>query len=413
MSVDWEAALREIEPSEGAKKTAKNLNFFGIQPKAETIEKIRRPVGIGAKGFTQGALGQLGNLAEILGPLAGPLGQFFPSSKQVGKDFESVAGEKFTPETTTEEFIERGAEGAGSILGTGGPLKAATGIGQVAKTTAAALVPAGVSLFTEKENLPPWMQAAATIGSSLALHRASGKSLRSIEKDLYGQARNLAAGQNVDASQLSRNLNTLEQQLSKGGSTGPKSAVKGLVDEIKAKIANGRISMEDLMEFKRNINERAGEFFKISGSKGFWKLLGKNVDNAIQVFEQTNPQFKDAYRYANSLHKGLNESRVIERFIKSHPILAGHAGGINALLHFSGIGAPGIGTAALAKGAEVATALVRNPGLRRAYFDFLKSASKGEVRGALAALKKFNSNDEIKKAVNSDEEWQSALQDLK
>jgi len=385
-----EISQKEI-PSEKAIKIAKGLRFYGWEPRPETIEKIRKPTGAALKEFAGGFIGTPGDIFNFLQRMAKiekPL-TVLPTSEQVGRVFEKLAGEEFRPETMAQQYLARGAGALGGILSLGGPLKATTLAGTLGRTAIGALVPSAVMTATEQVGLPPWMQAASGIGASILAHRISGKSLRNIEKDLYRKADTLAEGRTIPTKNLERNLTKLDKILEKGIKTGPKSALKEISNDIRDKIKNGNIKVDELMEIKRNINERMGEFEKIKGSKGLWKILGKDVDSSIKEFETVSPEFGQVYRQANSLHKGINESRYIENFIKKHPILAAHAGIIGYALKSvtSGVSLPKV---ALAKMGELAIALARNPGLRKTYFDILKNASKGEVRATLNSLKKFN-----------------------
>jgi len=387
----FQAEEPEKKVSKKAEKVAKGFGFFGLQPKPETIEAIRQPTGVALKEFAGGLLGTPGDIINFVQRLSNVKEPrtILPSSEQVGRFFEKAADEEFKPKTTAQEYIGNAAGFLGSIIGTGGPLAGGTLSKSLGRTALAAIVPSAVSTAGEKAELSPWLRAATTIGSALITHRVTGKSLKTVNKELFNKATSLAEGKTVGTIGLERDLNTLEKTLAKGVSTPPKTAIKGVIKEIESKIKNGRIPVDELMEAKRNINERVGEFFNIKGSKNLFKNAGKVVDKGIQTFETENPEFKQAFRQANSMFKGMNETKVIERFISRHPILS-----TEALLLKKFIGpiftGKSIGIAAAAKGAEFATALARNPGLRKAYTDILKNATKNEVRGTLNSLKKFN-----------------------
>lgn len=394
--------ISETQPAAQSKseKIAKSLKFYGVKPKAATIESIRQKVGTGLRGLAGGLIGTPSDIVKLLtkvakAPLGGLLGkpvgkaaekitEFLPTSEKVEQFFDTMAGEKFEPKTTTEKLIANTASGLGAIL-LGGPLKATTRLPSGVRTVMAAVAPAVAMTATEKADLPPWAQAASAIGASLLVHKFTGKNIKSVRNEWYRKADKLAEGKSIKAESLNKNLSKLETLLYKGGKTGPKEAVKKLANEVKGKIHGGRIGLDELIEFKKNINERMGEFEKIKGSKGFWKMLGGMVDKGIGQYEKFNPEFKKVFRQANSLHKGLREARVIESFIKSHPIISAEAGLVLNMLPGGAVTKVGI-----LKGGELVAAFARNPGLRKAYFEVLKNASKNEVRGTLNAVKKFN-----------------------
>jgi hypothetical protein len=381
----------EKKPDIKAEQIAKSLKFYGLTPSSELIEKIRKPTGIALKEFTSGLLGTPGDILNFLNKLTKKEETYpiLPTSEEIGRFFETAAKEEFKPETTSEEYIGNTAGFLGSILGTGGPLAGGTAAKSLGRTALAAIVPSAVATATEKAELPSWMRVTSTIGSALLTHRVTGKSLKSINKELYEKATSLSKNKLVKTASLERNLDKLETTLKKGVSTPPKTAIKTVIGEIRSKIKNGEIPVEELMEAKRNINERVGEFFNIKGSKNLFKNAGKIVDIGLQEFEKTNPEFKQAFRQANSMFKGLNETKAVERFLIKHPVLTGEAFLLKKFLGpiFTG---KSIGVAASVKGIEFLLALSRNPGLRKAYNDILKNAAKNEVRGTLNSLKKFN-----------------------
>lgn len=427
--------IEEKPVSAKAKKIAEGFKLFGKEPfTPEQVEVGRRRAGIGLKRLAGGLLGTPGDITQLLkgavrvgasgligevepvkkvGKILGKGIDIIPTSGQIEKFFEKTTGEKFDAETFGEKIIGNTAGYLGSILTLGGPLKGTVKIPGALRTALAAFVPATAVAAAEKAGAPPWLEASAAIGSSLLLHKMTGKSLKDIKKGWYKEAESLAEGKSISAIPLKRNLDKLKKTAAKGIKTGPKSAVNEMISEIENKISGPRISGKDiekriigrrfgvkdidkkiignrieipeLLEIKRNINERMGEFEKIKGSKGLFKALAKTVDDGIKQYETIHPKFREAYRSANSLHKGMNESRTIERWIKKHPIVAAEAGIVLNIL-------PGglVTKVGLVKGGEIAAAMIRNPGLRKAHMEVLKNASRNEIKGTIQSLRRFN-----------------------
>jgi len=359
-SVDFETLgfIEEAPVSEKAKEIAKGFKFFGLQPKPETIEPIRRKAGVALKELAGGLLGTPGDLIQFVHNFAGveQPRDIIPTSDKIKKGFEKLAGEEFNPQNLGEEIIGQGAGALGSILGLGGPLKGTTAIKGALRTGLAALIPSSVAVLGEKAKLPKGVILTSTIGSALLTNRLTGKSLKQINSGLFKEAEQLAKNQTVSATKLSKELSSLDKILEKGVGTGPKTAIKGVVKDLQGKIKDGRIAVDELTAAKRDISERLGEFINIKGSKNLFKAAGKIVDDGIKTFEETNPKFKEVFRDANSLFKGRQEAQSFERFIKKHPILSAEAGLLLKLIKPS-LGIKAVPTAVGIKSAEVLTAL--------------------------------------------------------
>ena len=111
----------------------------------------------------------------------------------------------------------------------------------------------------------------------------------------------------------------------------------------------------------------------------------------IQQFEKINPEFKDIYRQANSLHRGIAESRRMENFITGNKYLNTLViGGGNTILKLLGYGTGAISTLSGIKAFNILRAFKRNPGLRKTYQQILKNAAKEDVRATGQAIKNFN-----------------------
>lgn len=416
MSASWEEAYKGVEPSEKSKEIASE-KIFGYQPfTAEQIETARHKVGIGLKGVASGILGSLEDISEFAQGIVGvkkPV-KFLPSSQDVGEFFEKASGEKFSPETTGEEFLEKGTTFLGSLLGLGGPLKGGSKIGSLGRTALGAFVPAGVATVAEKENLPSWMQAASTIGSSFLIHRLTGKGLKDMEKALYKKAESLLPeGASVDASQLESKIGRLETGLRKGLEAPSESAVLKTLDKFRNKIQDGEIAIDELTAARRSLVEMTltDEVRKSPRARTLLKSVFKDIDDTIGEYGKKNPEYVETYRQANSLHRGMQESKKIGNWIKQHPYLATAAGS------FLGVFSPlGLGTSlAAGKSLAIGSALARNPGLRKAYWEVLKNASKQEVKGTATALKKFNSQlkkTDLEETPNQKSDWEEAYESM-
>jgi len=418
----------DVEPSEKAQQIAKHMKVFGYQPKPETIEAIRKPLvqklRMPGTEFATSLLGAPGDVMAFVNQLIAkpitekitgregvpfeetPLGAIIPTSERLHRGFEEIAGEKIRPETTGEEILGTTAGFLGSMLGLG-----AKGIGKpgrlpfttkqmpaAVKTVLSAFAPASAYVGAKKADLPPWAVASAAIGTSLLTHKLTNKTIGQMKNDLYAMSDTLSKDVMLPSKNLVSRLDNLQGIMSKGLRTGPKSRINTLIEEMKGKAGGGAILLEDLIQFRKDIIEVGKEFTKdqLKGSETFWKGLRQSVDNSIQDYEKTNPKFSQAFRQANSLHRGLMESKRMETFLNKHRTLSGLAGiggGLSALLK-SVLGVGQVSGLAAIKAYNFTRAMTRNPGLRKAWKDVFKNAVNENVRGTARSLKNFNMESE-------------------
>ena len=383
-----------VAPTKKAKEFASNLKLFGWEPTPEQVEPLRHALALGTKEFAGSAAGATGDILSFLKNLMGIKGgnQYLPTSENIKGLIEKGYGEPIQAETSGEEYTSAGLSGLGSLMGFGGPIKGATALKTAIRTVAGGMLPSIAGKAAERANLPDWAQAATAVGTAFLTHKMTGKSLRDIEKGLYNKANDLAGNAIIKSDNLVNRLEKLQSKMSEGITTGPKARIHSAIEEIKGKAGGGGVKVTDLMQYRRDVNEISKEFTRdqFKGSEMYWKGLRTSIDQSIGDFEKNNKAFSSVYRQANSLHRGINESRTIERFLKRHPLLAGEAGALGWILKATTESTIGLKAIPVLKTAEVATALYRNPGLRKAYFNVLKSASKEEVRSTLKYLKQFN-----------------------
>ena len=384
--------VQKSETGKASEDVAKSFKFFGFEPKAETIESIRQPVGAALKRFAGGLLGTPGDIEQLARSVTGTeKRQILPTSKEVESGFEKISGQEYKPEGTAQEILAETSGALGSILGLGGPLKGASLLKSLTRTGLGAFVPATTSVISGKLELPDWMQASAVIGSGILTHRLTGKSMKQTANELYKKSDELAKGVMIPTDPFKNRLDKFQSTLSEGLTTGPKSKMHSAVEEIKGKISGGAVPLPSIIKFRKDVNEISKEFTKdqLKGSESYWKGLRSTIDETIGEYEKVNPEFSQTYRQANSLFRGLNEARSIENFIKKHPILSGEGALFLKFLTPIGISSTLTGATSL-KAIEFANALRRNPGYRKAYYDVLKDASKNELKGTINSLRKFN-----------------------
>lgn len=250
-------------------------------------------------------------------------------------------------------------------------------------------------------------KAYAKIGTILAGSMINPKSAEKLKDSLYKQAREAKpADADVTANTLVKRADEFEKQLLKGDpSAGSKKKSLSLIKELKDKVKNNKINVDELEEFKRNINEaRSGLYdeFKIDklGRKTAKRNLdhvSKLVDDTLNEYGKTNPEWESFYRPANEVHGAIAESKrarnVIGRVAKKygmHTILPalgiGHFGGAPAL---GGIAATAAAGTAIVGGGEILAKFAKSPTLQKHYMNLVNSALKEDVVAVHENLKKL------------------------
>ena len=410
------------EASDKSKEIAKSLKFYGFEPDPESVEAIRRPLVqkllYPATEFTSATVGAPGDVLSLLNELiARPTAEFItkkptqpyeetifskilPTSEMVHRKAEEAAGEKIRPESITEELIGTTSGFLGSMVGLG-----AKGLGKAGQipftkikipaainTVLNAFAPAAAFTGAKKADLPPWMTVGATLGTSLLTHRLTNKAVPQIRNDLYKRAGDMSKGQVIYSDKLLDRIDGLYEQLQKGGKTSAKSSVMKFMDNIRAKAIGGGIELDDVIEARKNLFEESKMLTKqqYKPTERYWNQARKVLDDTIKDYK--NPEFQKVFREANSLHRGIKESRKMEAWVKGHLKESAIGLGGNFLLRHLQIasGLSPLKAAAATKAYYFTKALVKNPGFRKAYKDVLKNAANENIRGTSRALKNFN-----------------------
>lgn len=256
-------------------------------------------------------------------------------------------------------------------------------------------------------------KAYGKLGTILAGSMINPKSAEKLKDSLYAQAREAKpVDAKVTANTLVKKTNDFEKQLLKGDpSAGSKKKTLSLIKEIKDKVKNNKIDVDELEEFKRNINEaRSGlyEEFKIDkvGRKSAKRNLdhvSNLIDDTLKEYGKTNPEWEAFYRPANEVHGAIAQSKRVRNWVGKNakkigflPLLAEMG-----LYHYGG--APAAGAAALAGGAaavgfvgsEIGARIMKSPTLRKHYMNVVNSALREDVVAVHENLKRLDS--EMKK----------------
>jgi len=371
--------IKEVEGFPGLREIGRHAARTGSRI-AETIGGIPGDVG----NLIQS--GVFAGLESLVGHEATPemreqakrFSEVAPSSSEL-KKFSEESTEGFTsPQNAVEKSSDEFTELAASLLG---PMKFRKVLGvalgsQLAKEGVKAL------------GLGEGAQDAAKYGTMFLLSALNPRGALNYSQLQYQKANELAKGASINAVQMFSNLSDLKTDLLKGVTTSEKNTVLRPIEELLEKSKNGKIQVQELTAAKRDINKLMGEPETLKGAKKLLKVVGKEVDDAIKLFERINPAFKEAYRPANEIFGAVMQGNKVQNFIKKNLGLKSVIGTLagEAVLGHPELLIPTLGTAVgglgVAKGVDFFMRLAKSPELQK-YYAKAMAAAAAEDLGAL------------------------------
>lgn len=260
---------------------------------------------------------------------------------------------------------------------------------------------------TEKE------KTYAKLGTIVAGSMINPGSAQKLGKSLYAQAKEARpTDAKIGAKNLLKNSESFEKQLLKGdpGASSKKKSLD-LIKEIKSKIKNDNIEIEELEQFKRDINEARSSLYETFKSDKVGKKSAKRnldmvsnlVDKSLKEYGKVNPEWEAFYRPANEVHGAIAQShkarnnimRVAKKY-GMHAILPalgiGHFGGGPGMAGIVGSAAAGT---AIVGGLEIGARFAKSPVLQKHYINLINSALKDDIVAMHENLKRLEK--ELKK----------------
>ena len=312
-----------------------------------------------------------------------------PGSSELKDLSVKIFGEKVLPQSKTESFIDDIVSDA-AVLAV--PVK-----GKIPFMRSIGTALAGNLAFkgAEKVGLDEKGQAAAKLGAFFLSGLAGKGNVKKYWSEQYKLAENaVPTGAQVETFALERKLDNLSHDLSKGISTPSKEFVKTPLKNIRKKIKTGKISVDELVEIKRNINEHRGKLYKdltgkqsINYAQGKINDLSGLVDSEIAKYGKTNATFLNHYKNANEAFAGFNQSKRVGNWLGRQIKLIGKG----PLLILEGLFPkllPGtVASFVGLKGGELVTRVLRNPTLRNYYGNLVKDAVKENTAGFIKNLR--------------------------
>lgn len=355
-----------------------------------------------------GTAGDILKLPKKLIPLSedlegGRLSDIIPGSEELKKSSEKLLGEKVKPRTSSEKRSDEFIEDITSLFL---PIKGKLPfLKSLQRSTSIALGGQAAKETAKRFKVGEEGQEAAKITGIIVSSLIDPKSAVKHVNGLYDLARsNRPVNAVVKAGNLRNASNALETSLKKGGTAPSKTKTLEKLKEIKGKIKNNNIEVDELESFKRTLNElRSALYEEFKSDKIGRKSAKRNLDNVSKVIDdalteygKANPSWEKYYRPANEAFGAIEQSKKISNFIKKHAnVAAPTSGGALILESIFGGGLPvktaaigGIGTVAL-KGAELMARIMKSKTLRNHYLNVLGAAAKEDATALSRNLQKL------------------------
>jgi len=185
-------------------------------------------------------------------------------------------------------------------------------------------------------------------------------------------------------------LSNVEKIAKKGALTESKVPTLKLIEEIKAKSPSGIMTVEEAIQFDKDINKQIMRAGADKTKKGLLKQLKGAHTEALNTYAKENPAWAAKFKEAKQAYAGIAQSEKLQNFIKRNANLSNFAHG-SLMLGLQELAIPGKagaklatvgGTASILYAAEIAKRLVTNPALRKYYGNVVK-ASLSENKAAL------------------------------
>ena len=314
-----------------------------------------------------------------------------PTSKEL-KSLSEKATKGFTK--AKDQYEEIGDEIASTAASLLGPMKfrRALGVGigsQAAKE--------GLKILGTEEGT----QEAGKLGTMFLLSMMNPGGAMKYASSQYEKANEIAKGVSVHAGKLESNLKSLLTGLEKGVTTSAKNVVIRPIEDLLPKIKNGKISVDELTAAKRDINTLMGDPALLKRERNLLKGVGREVDQAIGVYEKINPAFKKAYRPANEIYGAVMQGNKASNFVMK---TLGAKSVIGAVIAETMLGHPeailptagvAVGALGAAKAGDFMMRVAKSPELQKFYAKAMVAAAAEDA----AALRLYE--DKIEEIMNS------------
>ena len=316
-------------------------------------------------------------------PVDKPFG-FLPTSEELKEYSETATGGYTAPRTGAEAFADEVvSDFAALAIPVKGKIPFARAIGT---SLFANLGSQGVKSIGGGDTAA----AATKLGLMTVAGLVGRQSAENHVKSLYDKAESLVPeGATTSTKDMQTNITKLQKNLSKGAVTEQKTPTVQYLQSLNEKIKDGKIPVDELVVFRRDANN----FLRNSRdntAKFHMRDFANIINEGLQGYGASNPEFAKVYRDANTGFRGLAESNKISKAISKRvnvnkldphtSALLGYTAAKSAISANPAVIAPVAGAASAALGLQTLGRL-KNPVLRKHYQSVLKAAAQDNGAG--------------------------------
>lgn len=340
------------------------------------------------------------------------LGKALPTTEQHRENLSYGTGEYLKPKDEVEKFVDDIVEDTALLFS---PAGKGTKLSQQAKPLAKSFgkaIGANLAGKVAEENYGKGTGDLAKFGTLFFLSAIDQKKAAQKISELYRTAEStLPENATISASQLEKNLNSLEQKITKGrpikNLAPSEKFVYDEISNVKDLISNGEINISQAWAQKRSLNEALQKhlFENIGTGKAGTeraKNLAKPITNflsqTIEQYGKKNPKFYGPFKDAEEAFGVAAKSNFISNFIGKH---VGYNPQTQGLLHLFGAGLGKLEAAAVPYVmGKIGYRMSKSPTLRKMYTESLKDIMKEDAKSFTKKLKEMD--EELQKEESED-----------
>ena len=212
---------------------------------------------------------------------------------------------------------------------------------------------------------------------------------------------------NVPSDQIEKSFEGIEKVLSKGSMTPSKKFMADRINEVRSKIKDGKIPVDEAWEFKRNMNEYMSDITSPYGIQKKLPTITKGLNETLQKYGHENKAFGKAFNEAEDFYRGMNNLTPAAKFLKKH-VNNEKIGKVTAGMLMGylppAVGAKLIGAGLAAKQSSAMFSMVKNsPAIRRYYGNLMQAALRENVPQFTKNLKQLDTQISKEDPANSRE----------
>lgn len=338
-----------------------------------------------------------------------------PTSEDL-KDITSKLTNGFTdPQSAAEEFGDDITELAALLFGdkSKGAAKAQKVVPKLLTAVGKAFGAKASGKVAEAYGVGETGQFLTEMGTIGLMSLINGKTATQYANGKIAKAKRLVPqNQMLDTRKLTKGLESLEVDLSKGLSTATKNEVKSAVSEIRGKVSGGSYPATEVMDMVHDINERMSSkklFDELSSTEArklkhrYGKAKTLLLDEVQQV-SRVKPEAYKLWLEGMEGHATINQSQRATKFLEKHvgklPSKVAQGIGIELVLgHPQAAGATAGAFAAL-KTTELMYRVMNSPALRKHYSGAVAAAATENLATMTSELSKLEAG--LQKSIVKD-----------